>query len=140
MERDKNNRRRGITLMETSVAITTATVGIAILAVTMGAGLGDRTRMRSAANLFVLGQAHHAYAMDWMGRQWTIVPDELDEYDGDVHWYNNAVRCLDSIILGNDAENRLWGYWVSGSTCESNIPGSPGTLSLIHISEPTRPY
>ena len=131
MERDKKNRRRGFTLMETSVATTTATVGIAILAVTMGAGLGDRTRMRSAANLFVLGQAHHAYAMDWMGRQWTIVPDELDEYDGDVHWYNNAVRCLDSIILGNDAENRLWGYWVSGSTCESNIPGSPGTWYSI---------
>ena len=131
MKHRKNNRRRGITLMETSVATTTATVGIAILAVTMGAGLGDRTRMRSAANLFVLGQAHHAYAMDWMGRQLTRVPDELDEYDGNIALYNNEVRCLDSIIMGEDAQGSTWGWWVGGNTCEDDVPGNSGYWNSV---------
>ena len=110
--------------METTVTITAVTTGIAVLTVTMGAGLGDRTRMRSAANLFIMSQAHDAYAMDWMGRQWTIVPDDFDEYDGSAVLYNQYVRCLDSILIGEDANGWLWGYWVGGGMCDSSIPGN----------------
>ena len=133
MKHTNRRNRRGLTLAETAVTTATATAGIAILTVTLGAGLGERTGFRSAANLFVLGQAHHAYAMDWVGRQWTVVPDELDEYDGNVVWYNSEVRCLDSIILGNDAGGLLWGYWVGGGTC-SGIPGDTGYWNAIGTS------
>ncbi|MCP4835148.1 MAG: hypothetical protein GY895_10335, partial [Phycisphaera sp.] len=127
----RGRRRRGLTIQETTVATATATIGITILAVTMGAGLGDRTRMRSAANLFILGQAHDAYAMDWMGRQWTLVPDEFDEYDGNISEYISEVRCLDSILFGNDAENQLWGFWIGGRNCEKKVPGYPGSWNAI---------
>ena len=131
MAHKMNPEHRGFTLMEMTVATATATVGIGILAVTLGAGLGDRTRMRSAANLFVMAQAHDAYAMDWMGRQWTTVPDEFDEYDGNVSEYISEVRCLDSIVFGNDAENLLWAFWVGGRNCEENVPGNPGSWNAI---------
>ena len=127
----RGRRRRGLTILETTVATATATVGITILAVTMGAGLGDRTRVSSFANLFILAQAHDAYAMDWMGRQWTLVPDELDEYDGSVFGYNDEVRCLDPILLGNDAGGQLWGWYVGGGTCEGNVPGDFGYWNAV---------
>lgn len=132
MAQVEQRRRRGLSLMETAIASATTTSLIATLAVTMGGGLGDRTGFRSAANLLVLGQAHHAYAMDWMGRQWTLVPDEFDEYDGDVVEYNNEVRCLESIILGEDAEGLVWGWWIGGDTCDNDgIPGGHAHWSSI---------
>ena len=131
MEQAEKQRRRGLTIVELTIAIAIAGLGISILAVTMGAGLGDRTRMRSAANLFLLGQAHDAYAMDWMGRQWTLVPDEFDEYDGSILVYNSEVRCLESILLGNDADGQLWGWYVGGGLCENNVPGDTGYWNAI---------
>ena len=124
-------RRRGLTVSETIVGLVSLATGFCLLVTTLGAGAADRTQNRSAANLFLLGQAHDAYAMDWMGRQWTLVPDELDEYDGSVVGYNYEVRCLDSILLGNDAGGQIWGWYVGGGTCEGNIPGDTGYWNAV---------
>ncbi|MAC20665.1 MAG: hypothetical protein CMJ23_13520, partial [Phycisphaerae bacterium] len=124
-------RRRGLTVSETVVGLVSLATGFCLLVTTLGAGAADRTQTRSAANLILLGVAHHTYAMDWMGRQWTLVPDEFDEYDGNVVEYNNEVRCLDSILLGNDADGQLWGWWIGGGTCEGNLPGDFGYWNAV---------
>lgn len=119
-------RARGLTLVELIVTGTTILLAFALLSTTLGAGTRDRSRFQSSANLMALNEAHHTYAMDWMGRQWSLLPDDFDQAGGNVADYNSDFRCLDSVILGNDADGVLWAWWIGGGQCDSGIPGNIG--------------
>ena len=122
--------RRGLTIIEALTATGTITAGAAVLAMSCGAGFGPRHRFQSTFNLMTLDAAHHAYAMDHEGRQWSPAPDDMDECDGNVSCYTSQIGCIDSLLFGEDAQGNLWGWWTGGPLCDT-VPGSPGYWQAV---------
>ena len=65
----------------------------------------------------------------------------LSQNDGLVKTYypNGAIETEGNYTKG--IRDGLWTFWYEGEVFEDfGEDGTPDTLSLIHISEPTRPY
>ena len=84
----------------------------------------------------MLVQGMYTYAADWEGRQWTKVPDEMSDYDGDIDTYNDQVRCVESMILGTDSQGLVWGWWMNGYLCSSSSPGSSNEQTFDQLFQP----
>ena len=125
--RHRQATSRGLTLVETATGLALGGVGLSVLAVTSGAGIAHRQGFQSMSNLMALDEGHHAYAMDHEGRQWSPAPDDMDECDGDINCYTSTIGCVDSLLMGEDAEGLLWGLWIGGDLCKINAPGYSGS-------------
>lgn len=128
--------RRGVTIVEIIAVTGVVTMTLAMMAATIGGSNGDRLRTHSAWNLTRLSQGVHSYAADWEGRQWTAVPDELSDYDN-IYGYNTEVRCLDSLLIGEDSTTgAVWGWYLGGALCPDGLPGGgePGySIAVFEI-------
>jgi hypothetical protein len=127
----RDHRVRGLTLTETATGLALGGVGISVLAVTTGAGITHRHGFQSTSNLMALNEAHHAYAMDHEGRQWSPAPDDMDECGGIISCYTNTIGCIDSLVLGADANGSVWGWWIGGNLCEGQAPGDSGYWQAV---------
>ena len=133
----RNPRRSlGLTLVEVASCTAMTTIVMALFIVMFGVGRSDRLRSHSGSNLSMLVQGMYTYAADWEGRQWTKVPDEMSDYDGDIDTYNDQVRCVESMILGTDSQGLVWGWWMNGYLCSSSSPGSSNEQTFDQLFQP----
>ena len=60
--------------------------------------------------------------------------------DGSKYWEYVLLYCDDVLIIGENGGNTLWNEIGKYFELKEESIGAPSILSLIHISEPTRPY
>lgn len=120
---NRNNstcHRLGFTLPEVCIAVLLAVVALAVAIPPLTTVGCDSQRTISRKNLLLLGEAHAAYAADWEGRQFTMVPDDLGAFGG-CEGYLAAGGCIPGASLGRDCRGREIGYPIGcgddGATC-----------------------
>ena len=116
--------------MDLLLTLSMAFALIAMVALLAGATRGRTAEKVSAWNLTVLAQAHNAYAMDWEGRQFTLIDRRAGEAQGSLIQFNNMFGCHPEVILGEDAEERVWGWWLGQYGCTEGAPGSSGNFTM----------
>ena len=124
------NSNRGLTLIDlitTGVVTISLLTGVALLA---GATRGRSAEKVSAWNLAVLAQAHDSYAMDWEGRQFTLIDDRVGQANGSLNFFHAKFGCHPAVILGEDAEERVWGWWLGQYGCTEGAPTNTGNFII----------
>ncbi len=130
-----NRAPRGITIVEVLAIL----VCVAVL-VAMGLPAFSRVgchamRDVSRANLATLSQAHVAYANDWDGRQYTIVPDTLGVSGGQFGAWETANGCVPQALLGTTT---LGVHYTAGTECAGgSIILKQGWLKPLDFSRPS---
>ena len=76
--------RHGLNLIEMAFMLASIVVLGAFGSMLAGATRGASAEKQSAWNLAVLAVAHNNYAMDWEGRQFSLVDDRLGEANGSL--------------------------------------------------------
>ncbi|MCH2160370.1 MAG: hypothetical protein MK085_00705 [Phycisphaerales bacterium] len=115
---------RGLTLVEALSMLGIILVLLAIAAMLAGAARGGSAERQSAWNLSVLAIAHNTYAMDWEGRQFSLVDDRLGEANGSLQAFHNQFGCHPEAILGEIDTGQTWGWWLGAWGCTEDAPGS----------------
>ncbi|MFM7134710.1 MAG: type II secretion system protein [Planctomycetota bacterium] len=100
----QRSRQRGFTLTEAVLV-----VGCGAILLAMGLPAFQRVgcnsmREQSKANLAQLSAAHTAYAADWSGRQYTLVPDDLGAFGGSFAQWQDSNGCAPRALLGENSE------------------------------------
>ena len=119
---------RGFTLTEVIMTLGITTSFIALVVLFAGAARGRSAEKVSAWNLTVLAQAHNSYAMDWEGRQFSLIDDRAGEALGSVINFYNLFGCHPAVLLGEDAEERVWGWWLGQYGCTEGAPTNTGNF------------
>jgi len=128
----KNTRRgirRAMTIADVAVGVASSTLLVAVLgaaAASMRSGSGTAV---SLSNLMQLGTAHALYASDNNGLQWCAHRSEFGLTNGNCNQYLQ-LECPPQLILGQDLNGGLWGYWLSGGVCPPNYPGNCGNWAI----------
>jgi hypothetical protein len=91
--------RRGLTLTETIVLLALGATAVAVAVPPLTTVGCSSARTVSRNNLAALAASHVAYAGDFAGRQFTMVPDNLGAFGG-CQGYLDAGNCLDGASLG----------------------------------------
>ena len=121
--------RRAMTIAEVAVGVASSTLLVAVLgaaAASMRSGSGTAV---SLSNLMQLGTAHALYASDNNGLQWCAHRSEFGLASGSCSQYLQ-LECPPQMILGQDLNGSLWGYWLSGGVCPPTFPGGCGNWVL----------
>lgn len=113
---------RGFTLTELITTSMITASFIALVVLFAGAARGRSAEKVSAWNLTVLAEAHNSYAMDWEGRQFSLIDDRAGEALGSVINFYNLFGCHPAVLLGEDAEERVWGWWLGQYGCTDGAP------------------
>jgi len=126
--RDADARRPGkfgFTILETAIAAAVLVTLLAAVLPMLGSGTYRSGMMVSANNLRRIADGCAAYEATWNGRQWSKTNDAMGHYDGCFDYRNSA--CPPALVLGTDASEGLWGYWVPGigPGCQT-YPGNCG--------------
>ena len=130
-------RSRGFTIAELLVLLLLVAILLALTIPVMARGRRNSQVDVSLNNLVALGVAHVTYAMDWNGRQFTVVVDDLSYYGmNEQTAYDNYVAQHNEdhppLMLGRN-EDILYGYYMSWpgnwGLCQPMVwPGGPSHL------------
>ena len=130
-------RSRGFTIAELLVLLLLVAILLALTLPVMARGRRNSQVDVSLNNLVALGVAHITYAMDWNGRQFTVVVDDLSYYGvNEQSAYDNYAAQHDEdhppLMLGR-SEDTLYGYYMSWpgnrGLCQPMVwPGGPSHL------------
>lgn len=115
----------GFTILETAIAAAVLVTLLAAVLPMLGSGTYRSGMMVSANNLRRIADGCGAYEATWNGRQWSKTNDAMGHYNGCSDYRNSA--CPPALVLGTDASEGLWGYWVPGigPGCQT-YPGNCG--------------
>lgn len=93
-------RRAGFTRSELLACVGCTLALAALTCVLLGAGRSQSRELRSLSNLKTLAASHEAYAVDWGGRQFTNMPDNMAQSNGTFADYFSQFGCPPMIVLG----------------------------------------
>lgn len=122
MKHSACHRALGLTLVDVTVTLVIATLFMAAAVILSGAARGRSAEKVSAWNLTVLAQSHNSYALDWEGRQFTLIDDRAGEANGNLSNFYNMFGCHPEMLLGEDSNGAIWGYWLDQYGCTENGP------------------
>ena len=134
----ERHRSDGFTITEVLVLLGLMAILLATTLPALAWGRRNSQVQESLNNLVTLGVAQAIYALDWNGRQCTIVVDDLSTYgDHEQSAYEaySAQNGVDHppLFLGWQGD-RLWGYWMdyagNWGLCQPIVwPGGPYHLT-----------
>jgi prepilin-type N-terminal cleavage/methylation domain-containing protein len=138
----KRNVNSGFTIIELLVVVSIIALLVGILLPAIGKARDTARVNTSKSNLRQIGIAHKTYAADWADRHFTLVRDNLGQYDGDVQLYNTEIYgggtnfdVHPPIIAGwgytDTGDYVAWAYWTTHSNRGMFQPigftGGPGS-------------
>ena len=133
----KDHPSRGFTITELLVLLALMAILLAATLPAMAWGRRNSQIQESMNNLITLGVAQAIYALDWDGRQCTVVVDDISTYGtSEQNAYNNYVsqngQDHPPLYLGWN-NGGLWGYWMgypgNWGLCQPMVwPGGPSHL------------
>ena len=85
-----------------------------------------------------VANAHGANSFQFIMRNGSIQPDDVQVSQNDSIGFNNVVMDLERTVTLENPSNSTHNWSCNASPY--NASGTDDELSLIHISEPTRPY
>lgn len=112
-----NYRNKGFTLIELITVLALSVLVVAILLPLLGAQRNRSMFSISQHNLSALARAHSCYEIDWQGRQYTTVDDDLDLTSGNYCTALDQLGCHPPRILGSDPNGAVWGFWLGEWDC-----------------------
>ncbi|NBP51362.1 MAG: hypothetical protein EBU70_09340, partial [Actinobacteria bacterium] len=117
-------------IIEAALAGAVLVAVLAALIPMLGSGVYRSGMMVSANNLRRISDGCAAYEATWNGRQWSKTNDAMGHYNGCGAYANST--CPPALVLGTDASEGLWGYWIAGNVqgCTS-WPGTCGNWPLM---------
>ncbi|MHC4102218.1 MAG: type II secretion system protein, partial [Planctomycetota bacterium] len=83
--------QKGFTIIELLVVVSIIALLVGILLPAIGKARDTARVNSSKSNLRQIGIAHKSYAADWADRHFTLVRDNLGQYEGDVERYNTEI-------------------------------------------------
>lgn len=123
--------RRAVTITEVMVAAGVLLAVVATLVPMLGSGMLRSGMMVSAKNLRTIAAGCSAYEADWNGRVWNTMDPAMGNHPNGCTGYTQ-MRCPPQLMLGNDSNGGLWGYWIRGGPSQcANFPGNCGNWPLI---------
>ena len=123
--------RHGLNLIEMAFMLASIVVLGAFGSMLAGATRGASAEKQSAWNLAVLAVAHNNYAMDWEGRQFSLVDDRLGEANGSLFHFHHMFGCHPAMVLGEDNDGMLWGTWLGNFDCDDEF-NNGFSMNFIH--------
>jgi prepilin-type N-terminal cleavage/methylation domain-containing protein len=137
----KRHVSKGFTIIELLVVVSIIALLVGILLPAIGKARDNARVNTSKSNLRQLGIAHKTYAADWADRHFTLVRDNLGQYQGDVELYNTEIygggggfEVHPPIIAGwgytSSGSYVAWAYWTTSGNRAMfqpiGFPGGPG--------------